>query len=783
MKTINQKTILESAIEYHNLGFSIIPCYRFENSTDEAEKKRRKQPCISWTPYQKERASLTQIKEWFSNNDCNIGVVLGTISNNLIAIDFDEPGQFDRWAERFKHLLDKTPIVQTGKPYGRHVYFRLRNGVQKRIANAYFEGQRIGEIRAEKCYNLIAPSIHPNDTSYKIITPFEVGIIEIEDVSEIGIYEEASGKKPRKNKAEEFFISDAPEFYGKKTDKPTFIKKLIDDLESTPAGQRNSKLNTVAYQVGLFASQNEIDSTSIIHELENAGRSIGLEQHEVLPTIISGFGAGLKDGKTYVQHDPAYFSDTANGHRFVNLTSNKIKFTPEIGWLYFNGKRYEYDILGLKALDATHLVIRDLVDELEQLKPKLEDKNDDEKKEHPMITAMRKHIKATASYKGRKNITDISSSMAEILTPEKKLDANPDLFNCANGIVRLSDISLLPHDAQYLITKISDVEYDAAATCPVFMNFLDEIFDHDQELINYIQKLFGYSLTGKPKEHLLHFFYGDGNNGKSTLIDIMFHIFGDYADKISASTLTQKDRDNSISNDVARLRGSRLVVSSELEDKRYLNESLVKDLTGGDLIVARFLHKEYFSFKPTFSIIMYGNHYPQIKGCDNGIRRRIRLVPFKVNIPNPDKDFIKKLRAEASGILNWVLTGYKNYMDEGFDPIPACVLMSTSEYFQENDSTQQFLDEFCNVNVGRSIPVDVLYKYYRFWCEDNKTFTETKNGFGRLLKLKGFEQRKIRQARQWVGLDVNEYAQIKFSNKRSSCLEPEDDDKVPAFDL
>ena len=240
----------------------------------------------------------------------------------------------------------------------------------------------------------------------------------------------------------------------------------------------------------------------------------------------------------------------------------------------------------------------------------------------------------------------------------------------------------------------------------------------NEKLIAYLQKAVGYTLTGDTSEQVLHFLYGLGANGKSTFLETIMAMLGDYAKQTSTETILVKKMTGGIPNDLAGLKGARLVSAQEVESGRRLAESLVKQLTGGDTISARFLHGEFFDFKPTFKLWISGNSKPVVRGGDYAIWRRIRLIPFTVQIPPEEQDrrLSEKLRGELPGILNWSLAGCLAWQREGLTP-PEEVTAATESYRDEMDIIGQFIGERCLMGPEYKVTAKKLYAAFVEWSE------------------------------------------------------------------
>jgi putative DNA primase/helicase len=282
------------------------------------------------------------------------------------------------------------------------------------------------------------------------------------------------------------------------------------------------------------------------------------------------------------------------------------------------------------------------------------------------------------------------------------------------------------------------VEYDPAAKCPLWETFLGRIMAGNERIIRFLQRAVGYSLTGLTREQLLFLLYGRGSNGKSTFLEVLRAIFGDYACQSEFATFLER-RDDSIRNDVARLDGARLVTAIETERTRRLSEPLVKQLTGSDTVTARFLHQEFFEFKPTFKLWLATNHKPTIQGTDEGIWRRIRLIPFTVEIPAPERDLElgEKLLAESSGIVRWAVEGCLEWQRHGLMAPPE-VIAATTEYRTESDVLATFLDECCVVAADAKVTAGELYKLYREWADRAGEKMESQRWFSQAIAERGF---------------------------------------------
>jgi len=282
------------------------------------------------------------------------------------------------------------------------------------------------------------------------------------------------------------------------------------------------------------------------------------------------------------------------------------------------------------------------------------------------------------------------------------------------------------------------VIYDPAASCPLWDTFLSRTMGGNANLISFLQRAAGYTLTGDVREQCLFFLHGTGANGKSTYLEVLRALLGDYAKQADFSTFIVRTSDG-VRNDLADLRGARLVTATEVDAGKRFAESLVKQLTGGDTIKARFLFQEFFEFEPTFKLFLAANHKPRIEGTDYAIWRRIRLIPFTVTIPEAerDPDLKRKLLGELPGILRWAVEGCLEWQKRGLKP-PEEVLAATEDYRAEMDSLTSFFSESCVIHPESKVLSTVLYDEYVKWCGDSGEEQLPRKQFVARLREKGF---------------------------------------------
>jgi putative DNA primase/helicase len=372
--------------------------------------------------------------------------------------------------------------------------------------------------------------------------------------------------------------------------------------------------------------------------------------------------------------------------------------------------------------------------------------------------ALVKHALRSEAHKAIGAMVALARSEPGIPVTADQLDRNPWLFNVDNDTLDLRTNDLRRHRREDLITRLAPVSYDPDATCPTWLAFLDRIMDSNQDLIQFLQRAIGYTLTGSARERVLFMLHGTGANGKSTLLETVAGLLGDYAKSTRAETLLVKTYDGGIPNDLAALKGARFVSTSETEEGKRLAEALVKALTGGDTLSARFLRGEFFTFRATFKLWLATNHKPVIRGTDPAIWDRIKLVPFEIRIreEEQDKELPSKLQLERPGILTWALRGCLDWQQRHGLGVPTAVREATANYRRDMDVVAAFLDECCVVADGARVSARDLYKAYESWCHDSGEKPMTQKSLSLRLQEKAFVPARLDRngTRGWKGVGL-----------------------------
>jgi putative DNA primase/helicase len=369
---------------------------------------------------------------------------------------------------------------------------------------------------------------------------------------------------------------------------------------------------------------------------------------------------------------------------------------------------------------------------------------------------LRDWAKTTESIARRNAMLNTAMHDEQIETNIEMFDRNPFLVATKNGTIDLTTGNFREARREDYISMQLNAFYDANAKAPKWEKFLKEVFSGDEELISYIQKAVGYTLTGDTSEQVIFICFGNGANGKSVFLDVLYYLLGDYAANCAFSTFEANNR-NQATNDLAALKGKRYVPVIETDEDKRLAEARVKSITGQDPISCRFLFREFFSYVPEFKIWMAVNYKPMIRGTDRGIWRRVRAIPFNQNFEaNPNPYLAAELKEEAAGILNWMLEGVKKWQQERLGTAKA-IQEASDEYRKESDLLQQWIDEQVELDANATTPSYDAYSSFVQWCTHRGYPRWSSNSFGRAMTEKGFVRKSNGKTREYVGLKAEAY--------------------------
>jgi putative DNA primase/helicase len=686
------------AVEYRRRGWSPIPI-----------KERSKEPnLLELQPYLNRKATKEELDAWRWSG---VGIVTGPVSGVLV-LDVDGP---EGEAELKKHGHPVTPMVRTASG-GLHLYFKhpaqhVRTGI--RVAPGL-------DVKASGGYVVAPPSVGSNGRTYEwIVSP------------------------------EEAELADPPQWLMVLLERERSKGPAPEIGERIPPGGRNDVLTSLAGTMRRRGmGEAEILAALRVTNEERCQPPLENEEVEKIAASVARYApadnvVSISANGHGSSHPPRGYNltDLGNAERLVAGHGENIRYCYTWRkWLVRTTARWERDEAG-----RIHRLAKGRVRGIYR---EASDAEDEDRRK-----ALAKHAAASESEARIRAMIELAKS--EVPTTPDELDSDPWLLNVLNGTIDLRTGELREHRREDLITKLAPVEYDPNATAPTWEAFLKRVLP-GEELRAFVQRAAGYSATGDTSEQCIFIHHGPGANGKTTFQEAIAAALGDYAMRTPTETLLVK-RTGGVPNDVARLKGARLVAASETEEGRRLAESLVKDLTGQDTISARFMWAEWFDFKPTHALHLSTNHKPEIRGTDPAIWRRIRLIPWAVTIPpnEQDKKLTEKLRGELPGILAWVVRGCSEWLRQGLKA-PEEVRQATKAYRAEMDVLAAFLADCCVRGDDEEAFAGELWGAWKRWSEETGEQTGSQKRFGGRLAERGFlNHRDSKTGRKvWSGLSL-----------------------------
>lgn len=433
-------------------------------------------------------------------------------------------------------------------------------------------------------------------------------------------------------------------------------------------------------------------------------------------------------------------------------------------WYCWTGQRWEVDQTGEAERKA-----KDVLEQMMALDPEScckkprrsrqdRDGYDDEETQDAFTPASRLARWAWESARARapKDMLALAKVEKEMAIKPEDMDSDPWLFATANGLLDLRTGRHRQARPCDMVSMASPVSYDPKATCPRFEATVATLVNHDQEMVSYLQRALGSALCGDTRDQAIYILHGGGQNGKSTILDAVAYVLGDYA-KPADPQIIMRRRERGIPLDLARLRKSRMVTVAEPPDRVRLDESRIKQITGGEHVIGRHLYSEEVAYKPQFKMFVATNPMPEIADMSEGMWRRIKLIECPVRIPDEKRDVLlpEKLRAEAAGILRWLVRGCLEWQKHGLGA-PAAVVEATRGYRSEMDTVEGFVASCCVREAGAKVQAGTLYKAYQEWCRGQGFEVLTDNAFGRRLSAMaesmGFEAGRSAKGNLWRGL-------------------------------
>lgn len=793
---MNEMGYYNILLSYLNHGLSIIPIIRGS-----------KKPAIAWKVYQERLPTKEELRSWFkSKQSFDVAVIAGKVSGNLEIIDIDNHlGDADNIFWEWKEILNNTRqdiwkklLIQKTQSKGYHVIYRADDNIPNntKIASRTVDGQidTFIETRGEGGYALIYPSLN-----YSILQGSFQNLPNLtrdERNLLIAICKSFNqqAKESISNSHKTETQKDRPgDLFNQKGDIKSYLErhgwKLIHSSGAKEFWQRPGKesrdwsatFNFIPNKFYVFSTnaspfepERAYDKFSVYTLLEHNGDfTLAAKRLAEMGFTSNGRSQARMPSADNQKNeaDLPPLTQVGNAMRFANTYKGKLKYNhTNKEWLLWDGTRWLPD-----SNDHVRLLAKTISDQILQDEPLYVAKGYDPK-------SVRAWYKSSQSLRNIDDSLKLAACEPVFATTSNDWDKNPFLINFLNGTLNLQTTDFYKNNPQDMITKIIPINYNPNVKSELWASSLRMYFRENQELISFVQKVCGLSLCGAHLEEIIVFLYGTGANGKSIFVNTLRFVYGEYASILPIEALIAQHFDDAKKAEIASLVGSRFVVTTEIPIGKYLNEATVKMLTGGDAIKVRHLYKNFFTFEPTFTLWIFGNHKPEIRGADNGIWRRMVLIPFEYTIPEeerlPQKVIMDRLQSEAEGILAWIVEGWKRYKEEGLAR-PSIVVAATTDYKDDQDPLFGFFaDKIVTTADGKTKGADI-YEAYTKWCEEQKERPIGKKIFFRILEEKGFPVTKDRKGQKlFIGLSLNDTTtiQIPISNNTKTPKEDEYDE-------
>lgn len=714
--------IVDSALSYAVRGWHVFPlaprgktpatAHGFKDATTDAEQIRR------W---------------WAANPQYNIGIATGEASG-MFVVDLDGPEGLQSWQKLIAMCggVDVETLTFSTGGGGRHLVYRWPLMAVSNRAKL-LDGI---DIRGDGGYIVAPPSVHPNGQVYSVINDCEIAsapawllnvLFDDAELAKARNKPPSEGGKPQPAR---------PSTNGHTRPTQRYAEVALDSecqrVRTAREGARNDTLNKASFSLGQLVGAGVLDEATVEYELTSAAVAVGLEERETLKTIRSGLEAGKAQPRQVTPRPSTNGSANGNGHvSDAEQQAAEVIGAPEdTGYLIkfpmtdlgqaeclerMFGKDIRYDNISKKWLvwDGSRWAVdsKRTVERWMRVTTRARrDAYNADKSEDGWKFAVRSENapKIEAALKSAQAIESVITTVDEYDTDI--------MLACAGDVtLDLRHVTTRPSAREDLITLRMGVQYDPAAACPTWLRFMEDLFPNRPEMQAYIQRAWGYSLTGDIREQVFFMCHGLGANGKSTFLNTLNFLLGDYAQPADFTTF-EADTSEARS-DLAVFRAARVLTVVENDQDRRLAEGRIKRITGGEKITARELYAMPFSYRPKFKLWMAMNHKPIIRGADDGIWRRIHFIPFAQSFKGrEDKTLEEKLLAELPGILNWTLDGLRAWHNIGLKP-PDEVRQATEEYRKESDLVGQWIEERCIAGIDKRMQGRLGFTDYVDWCK------------------------------------------------------------------
>lgn len=720
---------LQAALEYGARGWRVIPCHFVRSGRCSCNNRDCPSPGKHpMTPrgVTDARSSEEQIRAWWTTApNANVAIATGRESG-LTVVDIDpRSGGDDSWREILAAVgqQPETPEVLTGGG-GRHIYLQY----DERFGNGALGDKGI-DIKGEGGYVLAAPSNHISGGVYAWEISSHPDDVPVASwpalVEHLRGSESNGGQFERIARAD--LASDKPIPYGQRN---SHLYLMAARLRSMGMGQDEILDVITRHNKRCLGESGQAEPLSTL-EVERIAKGVMRYEPDAPPvSTIDDSGQPIKPTEQPPVGLP--YTDLGNRDRLINKFGAQILHCHELGWLLWDGRRWTPDKMQ-RLQEMAHKVARDIRAEESEYNEKGQD-------------LARKWSLASENQAKIKAMVAAAASHPSISVAAAALDTHPYLFNCTNVTLDLlNGCEPIDHDPAHRLTTVSNMAYRPLAECQLWRDFVDEILVVPA-VVRHFQKILGCILTGDMTPEAFTILFGEGANGKSIALEVLGYLLGDYWGTAKSDTFIDKVF-NGPRYELAMLAKVRGVSVSETNEGEVLDEALVKRVVSGDAETARMLYKEPFTYRPQYKILLATNNKPRIKGVSHGTWRRIHLIEFPVKFGEPGfppaknkAQLVADLKAESSGILNWLIEGYQLYRAEGLEKPPEMV-ESAQDYRMESDPFDEFLQDFCVLSDDAQVALSDLVEVYNAVNKDSINHIH----MGRQLTKRNFKRRRIGQ--------------------------------------
>lgn len=710
-------------------------------------------------------------KDWTQHPDANVGIVTGPKSGFFVVeADTVEGHGVDGLASLAALEAEHGPLpdtIEAESPSGsRHIYFRWPEGLN--VKNSVSKVACGIDVRGDGGMVIAAPSVKPGAEQpyvWKHPPP-------LFDLTECPDWLLQLCLKPDTTEREEVAGLD-PDGSGKWAE--TALVGETYRVIAASSGSRNDTLNRAAFALGQVVAGGGLDENLVRVRLLGAALAVGLGQTEAESTIESGLRAGLRDPRQPKERDT---SERSRRREETTATQKDLRSEFDLShdalaldmgarswdrdarhvmlwgkWLFWAGSHWAKDMT-CENFRRTRGYLGESARELLAWAEKRAEElqaSGDEKGAEKLLGCAKNEARLLRHKSTIAAVESLAQSNAASAVAADIFDANTRLLGTPGGTVDLKTGQVQPAKREDLITRLTSVSPQNGDP-KLWLKFLNDAFQGDKEMIAFLQRAAGYSLTGETSEHKLLFCYGGGRNGKGTFLETLFHITSDYSRRIAATALLNSHGEKH-PTDLAGLHGARFVVGSELPRGKSWDEAALKDLTGGDVLTARFMRQDFFDFRPQFTLWIAGNTMPSFKGVDEALRARVVLIPFTVTVPPEKRDRLlpEKLRQEAGQILTWAIKGAIEWYKDGLK-VPAKVADASREYMDGEDTLGQFLADETLPESLAFVTTTELYQRFSQWCAQQGLAGWTLRTMQKELKSRGQPTAQRKHGNGFLGL-------------------------------